>query len=92
MKIQIVVTKSIKAKKFFDAAFDTLVYLYQRWQDERGYEAIEDYAKPLSRVAKKVGVKILRMTGRPFGCVCKVDDRTYHFTVNSRTGQYRRLA
>ena len=48
---------------------DTIFNLYDRWQDERGYEDIKDYAKPLENIVSRIIGKDIKltMTKRPFG-------------------------
>jgi hypothetical protein len=57
-----------EALSFFQESQRTMGYLYARWQDEKEYEDIKDYSKPLEGLAKTPGVNILRMTKKPFGC------------------------
>jgi hypothetical protein len=58
------------ARGFLDAvcSSETVAYLVERWADERQFESLADYQKPLDRIAARAGVTITRMTGRPFGC------------------------
>ena len=48
---------------------DTIFNLCDRWQDERGYEDIKDYAKPLENIVSRIIGKDIKltMTKRPFG-------------------------
>jgi hypothetical protein len=46
---------------------ETVAYLVERWADERQFESLADYQKPLDRIAARAGVTITKMTGRPFG-------------------------
>ena len=48
---------------------NTIFSLYDRWQDERGYEDIKDYAKPLENIVSRIIGKDIKltMTKRPFG-------------------------
>ncbi len=85
---------SIAAFKFFDAASELLPNLYARWENERLYEDIKDYQKPFEPLAKVHGVKILKMTKRPFGLQFFVGQRTYAMTFNlrGRYTEYKRIA
>ena len=66
-----------QAKKFCHAANDTLGYLYDRWQDEKGYEDINDYSKPLTQIATDAVVKVEEMTAKPFGCIISADGNKF---------------
>jgi hypothetical protein len=57
-----------RAGRFFEEAEDTICYLADRWEDEHEYEKITDYQSPLDPIAARCGVRITRMTERPFGC------------------------
>ena len=48
---------------------NTIFNLYDRWQDERGYEDIKAYAKPLENIVSRIIGKDIKltMTKRPFG-------------------------
>src|SRR5574343_129003 len=68
--------------------------LYQRWQDERGYEKVGDYVAVMGGVVDNVGglvggVTFVKMMARPFGFVFRVtltDGVTADFimSVNSK--------
>lgn len=80
-----------KAKHFFDEASGTMVGLWARWLDEKEYEDISDYAKPLESFAAAAGVKVLRMTKEPFGCIYSVDEREYTMMVRNMHVEYHRI-
>ena len=48
---------------------NTIFNLYDRWQDEHGYEDIKDHAKPLENIVSRIIAKDIKltMTKRPFG-------------------------
>jgi len=62
-------TKKITAKveKLLKVLDDQLGYGYGRWQDEKEYEDIKDYAVLYAKPAEKLGWKITKMTARPYG-------------------------
>jgi hypothetical protein len=80
------------ALAFFDEVYETLSDLYGRWQDEKEYEDIEDYRAPFVEVAKKHGVRIVKMTKRPFGFVFSTELGTYTATANASGVAYKRIA
>ena len=50
----------------FDRLTDLIVNLACRWQDEAGYEKIDDYGKVISKKLPR-GFRLVRMHTRPFG-------------------------
>jgi hypothetical protein len=56
-----------KILTFLNEITETMSYLYGRWQDEKEYEDINDYQKPLKSLLEKHNVTIVKMTKRPFG-------------------------
>ena len=86
------IQKSKAAKDFYEKAQNLLGDLYSRWLDERGYEDIKDYQKPLDPIAKECGVVITKMTKRPFGCQFTVDGKHFSFNVGLTWVQYKRIA
>jgi hypothetical protein len=81
-----------KAAQFFEAAHETLGNLYSRWLDEHEYEDINDYQLPLNPIAEKFGVKITKMTKKPFGCHFETDLGKYVFTCTLRSVTYKKVA
>jgi hypothetical protein len=61
----------------------TLDYLYSRWQDEKEYENINDYAKPMNRHFERHGLTLEKMTKRPFGCIVVINGKRYQVYVNN---------
>lgn len=86
------IQKSKAAKDFYEKAQNLLSDLYSRWSDEKEYEDIKDYQKPLDPIATKCGVIITKMTKRPFGCQFTVDGKTFSFFITSGWVEYKRIA
>jgi hypothetical protein len=80
-----------EAEAFFHAAQKMLSYLWGRWQDEKEYEPIADYALPLKPIAAKAGVEIVKMTSRPFGCRFTVGPKVFTIRVTGREYSYQRV-
>ena len=80
-----------EALAFFKASQRVMEVLWERWQDEGRYEDINEYAKPLQPIANKAGVKIVKMTKRPFGCIFAVGEKQFALTCNSRAYEYKRI-
>lgn len=67
---------------FFKAVADRLAYLASRWQDERGYEDIKDYADDVKRQMPK-GFTLERIQERPFGFTFSVGtEARYHMQAS----------
>ena len=81
-----------EAVRFYNDAASTMAYLVARWSDEGKYEDINEYVKPLEPIAQKAGVKIEKMTKRPFGCIFSVYDAYFQLSITpaGRYG-YRRV-
>jgi len=82
MKMQ-AVWKLINQKK----NADYLMYLYERWQDEKEYEDIKEYS---AAVAKFTKLNVVGATKRPFGFKIKCDNGTLHAMVKVK-GDYLQL-
>ena len=92
METQTKTSQTPQALAFFNTAGDTLAYLWSRWQDEKEYEDINDYAKPLQSLADAAGVTIVKMTKRPFGCVIAVEEKQFTVTIKGNGAyEYRRI-
>ena len=65
---------------------DLLCDLWERWQDEKEYEDIQDYLE----VIQKHIPEAYKITKRPFGVHCKCDDGEIHVQVK-REGNYLKL-
>lgn len=57
--------------------------LYSRWLDEREYEDFKDYAKVME---ERFGLRFVRATERPFGCVIRVKRIPYYVHIEGRAG------
>jgi len=80
-----------EAIKFCNNAEKTMNYLYARWLDEKEYEDINDYRKPLEPIAQSCGVIITSMNKRPFGCTFTVAGKTFQLFANSKSYGYKRI-
>lgn len=49
-------------EKIMDSITDTLLYLHQRWQDEKGYEDFKDYKSRIIDELTPLGVSVLSIT------------------------------
>lgn len=76
---------------FMTEATKMLSYLYARWQDEKEYEDIKEYAKPLTATAEKHGLKIAKMNKRPFGCDVTINGKTYRVDVKATSMGWKRI-
>lgn len=63
------ITSTIKPRveKLLAALDQPIGYGYSRWQDEKKYEDIADYAVLYEAEAKKLGWEITKMTPSPYG-------------------------
>ena len=80
-------TEDLQVLGFYKEAQRVMCNLYGRWQSEKAYEAIADYAAPLADLAKKHNLPAPTMTKRPFGCKFALGGRVYSVTVTAR--QYK---
>ena len=80
-----------KIDSFVNAATKILGNLWSRWQDEKEYEDINDYAKPLVNLAKEHGIESFTMTKRPFGCKIPLGGKVYQVAVTGRSLTWRRI-
>lgn len=80
------------ARGFSEAVADLSFNLWNRWQDEKDYEDINDYLEPYKPLAKKYGVELIKMTKRPFGLQFRISDgREYQISTTSRATGYQRI-
>lgn len=56
-------------------------YLWGRWQDESEHEDIADYQLRLEKYVTAAGLKIIKMTKRPFGFHAQFNDMVYAVTT-----------
>jgi hypothetical protein len=80
-----------KAKSFFQATIDIASNLYGRWLDERQYEDINDYQKPLNPIAQRFGIQITKMNKRPFGFNFTVDGFNFTLAVKGNQISFRQV-
>ena len=66
---------------------NTFGYLYERWQDEKEYEDINDYGITIVNTINKempfLKAACIRTTKRPFGVKIYVDGILFHFYVKA---------
>ena len=74
-------------KWFFDDVHELVVGLYCRWQDEKQYEDINDYAKPIVPIAEQHGLVFGRMSKHPFGFSFTLDGRQFKYTCTSKASR-----
>ena len=70
------------ASDFFNKVHPVLENLYERWYYEKEYEDIKDYQKPLEPIARSRGIRIIKMTKRPFGFVFQINHRNFQAFVS----------
>lgn len=63
-------TELFEALMANDEHMDHFVYLYNRYQDEKEYEDINDYLASM----KVILPTAFKMSKRPFGVTCRCDD------------------
>ena len=80
------------ASALFDEIQDVMLCLYERWQDEREYEKIEDYGKPLITQVSLIGGEFKKMVKRPFGFIYDLAGATYQVKMTSKSYSYKRIA
>ena len=80
-----------KAKKFFNETAPFVECLAFRWDNEKEYEDINDYKTALQKKGKEFGVKILKMTKRPFGFTWKLGKATYKTKTTSKNISMARI-
>jgi hypothetical protein len=69
-----------------------LVPLFGRWLDEWQYEDIKDYQKVVAKAAEQTpGVKVTKMTKRPFGFHFTLGGCTYAMRVTTKSYSYQRI-
>lgn len=68
----------------FNALAADVEYLANRWRDESGYENISEYEKFLNRKLRKFGLKVDRMSKRPFGFEYVQGRNRYYIRVQGR--------
>jgi prolyl oligopeptidase PreP (S9A serine peptidase family) len=76
--------QKLTLRQLFSESSKTLEYLYDRWQDEKEYEDIKDYAIPLTPAIEKAGGTNIKMLKRPFAVQFNFEGKTVQFYATSR--------
>lgn len=79
------------ADALYKNAQDLLLYLYERWQDEKEHEDIKDYEKPLHDLLLKANAENVVMKSRPFGFICTIGGGVYQYSVTARVYAFKRI-
>lgn len=70
----------------------TMVNLFDRWQDESEYEDVNDYGKAIVESINKqyptYNVKFVSATKRPFGVKVKIGYAKVHFFLKMKNGGF----
>lgn len=69
---------------------NTFINLKYRWEDERGYENFNDYAKVMAQAIEnetKKDIKLIKGTRRPFGVSFEIDGMKFNLflKINGRS-------
>ena len=80
-----------KAREIFQSLQSTMQYLAGRWEDEKRYEDIRQYADVINNALKPFDITVSAMVKRPFGFTYQIADVTYRVTCSMREYAYRRL-
>jgi len=95
MENTIVVNKETVRKNLstlLSDTMDTLGYSWGRWQDEREYEDIKDYAQLFTKAIEKSGFQFVKMTKRPFGFIVKPNPEVaIQYYCNGRNAGYKQV-
>ena len=65
---------------------NTFINLKYRWEDERGYENFNDYAKVMVQAiekATKKDIKLIKSTKRPFGVSFEIDGMKFNLFLKT---------
>jgi len=86
-------TRKEVAAKFYKDMQGTMVDLAVRWQDEKEYEDINDYAKPIKPKVEAIGGEFIKMMKSPsFGFTFKLGIATYRINHGKTIYSYKRIA
>jgi hypothetical protein len=80
------------ANTLFENCQESMINGFSRWQDEKEYEDIKNYAVLFTSKITEIGGEFIKMTKRPFGFQYKLAGATYHVTINGRSYGYQRVA
>jgi hypothetical protein len=85
--------RMLKAKAIFNdqKVQDRISELYCRWQDEREYEDLAEYAKALEPLFAAHGAKVVQGSRRPFGIIVELDGANYLYAATSNSLYYKRV-
>jgi hypothetical protein len=62
--------------------------IWERWQDEEGYESFDGYGDYMKALLKKLGLKkFIKATPKPFGCEVQYRGHILKFTVKEKGKQ-----
>ena len=65
---------------------NTFINLKYRWEDERGYENFNDYAKVMAQAIEKEtkkDIKLIKGTRRPFGISFEIDGMKFNLFLKT---------
>ena len=65
---------------------NTFINLKYRWEDERGYENFNDYAKVMAQAIEKEtkkDIKLIKGTKRPFGVNFEIDRMKFNLFLKT---------
>lgn len=69
--------------RLIDKVEKKLVYLYERWQDEKEHEDFSDYGKAIK---EEVGREFVMATKRPFGFIVQMKGFPYKTQISVDRG------
>lgn len=75
------------ANKIYEDIEETIINLFYRWQEEKDYEDINDYALLIKPMIEQNGGILLNMNKRPFGVTYQLSDAVYQISVYA-SGKY----
>ena len=67
---------------------NTFINLKYRWEDERGYENFNDYAKVMAQAIEKEtkkDIKLIKGTKRPFGVSFEIEGLKFNLFLKSNS-------
>jgi len=70
-----------RAQALYSSLGNTMQYLAERWDDEKGYEPISDYQAIIEPKILQAGGTIDRMTKTPFGVEFTIDSTRFFISV-----------
>lgn len=79
------------ANKFFEDSQNLVGNLYGRWQDEKEYEDINDYGKPVQKALEKIGGKLVSMHKKPFGFTYELGGYQYRVKYTAKEYSFGRV-